>query len=127
MNSINNGFVIEEFKPVPRNSLKGFARVRLPSGMIFHDVAVHLSGETWWASPAAKPIAKAGKAEWQQIVTFVSKAKRDFFSAGVIAALRISHPEVFDDERQLKLTYGATMPPGQSSHAATTLAQGVAR
>jgi hypothetical protein len=120
---------------VPRNSLKGFARVRLPSGMIFHDVAVHLSGETWWAAPASKPvldrsgkqIVKAGKSVWQPLVTFEPREKGDRFSAGVIAALSVSHPEVFDGERQLKLTYGTTAPSARPPHPITTLAQGVAR
>jgi hypothetical protein len=95
----NSGIVIEEFKAVTRNSLRGFARVRLPSGMILHDVVVHHSGETWWAGPAARPVPdKAGKSTWQPIVTFVSKELRDRFSASVIAALHISHPEVFNDE-----------------------------
>jgi hypothetical protein len=95
----NSDFVIEDFKAVTRNSLRGFARIRMPSGMIFHDVVVHHSGETWWAAPAARLVPdKAGKSSWQSIVTFASKAIRDRFSTSVITALRISHPEVFDDE-----------------------------
>jgi hypothetical protein len=95
----NSGIVVEEFKAVTRNSLRGFARVRMPSGMIFHEVVVHHSGDTWWASPAARPVSdKAGKSTWQPTVTFASKEIRDRFSAGVITALRISHPEVFNDE-----------------------------
>jgi hypothetical protein len=33
-------FVIEKFAPVIRNTLRGFA-VRMPSGMVLHDVAIH--------------------------------------------------------------------------------------
>ena len=33
-------FVMEDFSPVIRNTLVGFARVRMPSAMILHDVAI---------------------------------------------------------------------------------------
>ena len=33
-------FVIEEWTAVERNTLRGFCRVRLPSGLVFHDVGV---------------------------------------------------------------------------------------
>jgi hypothetical protein len=36
--------VIEEFASVAKNTLVGFARVRLPSGMILHDVSVSPEG-----------------------------------------------------------------------------------
>jgi hypothetical protein len=95
----SGGFIIEDFKAMTRNSLRGFARVRMPSGMIFHEVVVHHSGETWWAAPAARPVTdKAGKSTWQPIVTFASKEIRDRFSGNVISALRVSHPEVFRNE-----------------------------
>jgi hypothetical protein len=41
-------FVIEEFSVVPKNTLRGFARIRMPSGMIIADVAVHVrDGRAW--------------------------------------------------------------------------------
>ena len=102
----NSGIVIEEFKAVTRNSLRGFARVRMPSGMILHEVVVHCTNGAWWVSPASRPaldssgkqMVKAGKPVWQPIVTFAPKEIRDRFSTSVITALRISHPEVFNDE-----------------------------
>ena len=127
--------IIEEYKVVPKNSLRGFARVRLPSGMILHDTGVYYNGETWWASPPSKPVldrsgkqvVKAGKREYQPTVTFVSRERGDRFSAGVIAALRVSHPEIFEEEGQLKLAFSTTAPPARPPHTTTTLTQGVAR
>ena len=39
-------------------------------------------------------IEASGKAQWAPIVSFISKELRDKFSAAVIDALRISHPDV---------------------------------
>ena len=36
-----SSIVIEEFVVVTKNTLRGFARVRLPSGLVLHDVAIH--------------------------------------------------------------------------------------
>jgi hypothetical protein len=35
----DHSFIIEDFTAVVRNTLRGFARVRTPSGMVLHDVA----------------------------------------------------------------------------------------
>ncbi len=128
MTSINSGPIVEEFKAVRKDSLRGFARVRLLSGMILHDTGVYYNGETWWASPPSKPVldrsgkqvVKAGKRQYQPTVTFVSREKGDRFTDGVIAALRVSHPEVFDDERQLMMPLGTITPPALPSHTTTT-------
>ena len=54
---------IEDFKPLIRNSLRGFARVRLPSGMIVDEVSIHVSNGKAWASPPSKPqVGKDGAA-----------------------------------------------------------------
>lgn len=96
--------VIEEFMLVIRNTLRGFAKVTLPSGMILSDVSVHVSGETAWASPASKPVLdrngvatrdSSGKIRYTPIVSFTRCDLRDRFSNGIIEALRASHPEAF--------------------------------
>jgi hypothetical protein len=38
------GFVVESFTPMAKNTLLGFATVRVPSGLLFHDVGVHRQG-----------------------------------------------------------------------------------
>jgi len=96
------GFVVESFTPMAKNTLIGFATVRTPSGMVFHDVGVHRQGGSMWASPASKPMLSrdgmqmrdaAGKARWSPIVSFADKRTRDRWSAGVIEALRQQYPE----------------------------------
>jgi DNA-binding cell septation regulator SpoVG len=90
--------------PTPRNSLLGFARVALPSGMIVHDVTI-LKGEHGpWASPPSKPMVSrdgtvmkddAGKVRYTPIIEFTSKEIRTRWSNSVIEAMRAAHPEVF--------------------------------
>ena len=96
-------FVIEDFVKVERNTLRGFAKVRTPSGIIFHDVAIHRQADAAWASPASKPLLNrdgqhikdaSGKAQWVPIVSFTSRELRDKFSTAVIDVLRIPHPDL---------------------------------
>lgn len=95
--------IIEEFKPIARNSLCGFARVRMPSGMIIHDVGIYAKEGTRWASPPSKPaigrdgtvFKKDNKPVYTPIITFASKEGRNRFSNAVVAAIAASHPGAF--------------------------------
>ncbi len=94
--------IIEDFRMMAKNTLRGFVRVRLPSGMVLHDVAIHVREDRQWASPAGRPaIGKegaqirdtAGKPMFNPTVSFVDKTTADKFSKTVLDALRTSHPE----------------------------------
>jgi hypothetical protein len=94
--------IVEDWKAVGRNTLLGFCRVRLPSGMILHDVAVHTKNGKFWATPAGKPRLGSGglqmtdpatgKLLWSPVVAFETKQVGDRFSAQVIEALRRAFP-----------------------------------
>jgi hypothetical protein len=93
--------IIEEFRPLARNTLRGFARVRLPEGIIVHDIAVHVRDGEPWASPPGRPMVgrngtplkdAAGKARFSPTISFVSRADQDAFSRAIIAAMRAAHP-----------------------------------
>jgi hypothetical protein len=101
---ITAAVVIEDWTAVERNTLRGFCRARMPSGVVYHDCGVHEKNGTWWVSPASKPMLNrdgqqikdmAGKPLWFPVVTFASKALRDRFSSVVLDALRTTHPEIF--------------------------------
>jgi hypothetical protein len=100
---IVSGIVIEELTPVIRNSLRGFARVRMPSGVIFRDVRIYEKDGTRWASPPSKPmlgrdgtqIKRSDKPMWAPVVSFATKEVRDKFSSAIIAAIEAAHPEAF--------------------------------
>ena len=102
MSASASSFIVEDCKPLARNSLRGFARVRLPSGMILRDVAIHAKNASAWAAPASKPMIdrngmvmkdQGGKIKYAPIIEFTSKVLRDKFSKAVIDALRAAHPE----------------------------------
>jgi hypothetical protein len=96
-------FIIQDFTPMPRNTLLGFATIQAPSGMILHDVTVHRQGDSVGALPASKPMLGRdgmqlkdpnGKLRWQPIVSFKDKPTRDRWSRAVVEALRQQRPEV---------------------------------
>jgi hypothetical protein len=100
------GVRIVDFRSVRRNSLLGFARVELPSGMVIADVTVMLAGTTGrpWASPPSKPMVDRegvvlkdpnGKIRYTPIIEFTSREIRTRWSDAVIAAMQAAHPEAF--------------------------------
>jgi hypothetical protein len=98
----HSAFVVEDWTPVQRNTLRGFARVRTPSGTVFHDVAVHQKNGSTWASPASKPMISrdgtvmrdaAGKVQYSPVVGFASRETRDRWSAAVVNALLARCPD----------------------------------
>jgi hypothetical protein len=84
-------------------SLLGFARVKMPSGLIFHDCTINCTAGRYWASPASKAaitregtqLKKDGKSVYTPVVSFETKELRDKFSDAVIEAMQRAHPEVF--------------------------------
>ena len=95
---------ILEFRPLRKNSLLGFAKVELPSGLIISDVTILNGDRGPWASPPSKPMVGAdgvalrgdnGKIRYTPIIEFTSREIRNRWSAAVIEAMRQSHPEAF--------------------------------
>jgi hypothetical protein len=87
---------IEDFRSLVRNTLRGFARVRLPEGIILHDVSIHISDGKPWASPPGRPMVgrdgrqlkdATGKPQFSPTLTFTSRADRDAFSNAIIEAV----------------------------------------
>lgn len=85
------------------SSLRAFAKISLPSGITVADVAIHVANGRAWASPPSKPMLDrggaalrddTGKIRYSPIIGFTSKELRDRFSAGVIEAVRLGHPDV---------------------------------
>lgn len=103
---MNASMKILDWRPMRKNSLHGFAKLELPSGMVIADVTI-LAGERGaWASPPSKPMIDCegaalkdqnGKIRYSPIIEFTSKEIRDRFSTAVIAALLESYPNALDD------------------------------
>jgi hypothetical protein len=100
----DTAFIILDWRPLRRNSLLGFARVQLPSGLVINDCII-LTGERGpWATPPSKPQISRdgnvikdqnGKIRYTPVFEFTSREIRDRWSGAVIEALRTSHPEAF--------------------------------
>lgn len=50
---------ITDWRPLPKNSLLGFAQVEFPSGLIISDVTILTGDRGLWASPPSKPMRVA--------------------------------------------------------------------
>lgn len=104
---MNTGIVCEDFKPVQRNSLRGFARIRFRSGLVIAEITIHVTNGRAWASPPARQMLdrngtplrdEAGKPRWQPLITFVTKAQRDDWSDQVVAAVLEAYPDALAAE-----------------------------
>lgn len=89
-----------EWKEMKRNSLRGFAKVRVGKTLVLSDVTVHASGGRRWAQPASKPqVGKDGvalkdsngKIKYTSVCEFIDEG-RDQFSLGVIEAVEREYP-----------------------------------
>ena len=97
--------VIEAFRPVERNTLRGFARVRFPSGLILDEVGIHVAAADGhaWANPPGRPMVAAdgvavrdqrtGKIRYQGLIAFSTVDIRNAWSDAIVEAVREKHPE----------------------------------
>jgi len=89
------------WKAVTKNTLRGFATVRLGKALSIKDVAVHTSHGKRWASLPSKPMMDAagnvkkndqGKTQYVPILEWLDRETADRFSEGVIEAVEREHP-----------------------------------
>lgn len=90
---------VVEFRPVIKNTLRGFCTVELLYGLRIHDVAVHQRGGAEWVSlPPAPQLENGvqrvvdGKAQYKRVIEWTSRTLDDGFSAAVCAELRRLEP-----------------------------------
>lgn len=97
------GIEIVEWKSMRRNSLLGFATVRLRMGLIIADITIHSSNGKRWASLPSRPMVDrdgnamrdraTGKIRYSPILNWSDRDTADRFSAAVITALEAAHPQ----------------------------------
>lgn len=95
--------VIEDFKRVTRNTLRGFARAQFPSGVIVAEIAIHVGTDgKAWASPPSRPMLDrngvamrdpGGKIRWQPLINFTNGQVRNVWSRQVVDAVRAQFPD----------------------------------
>ena len=99
------GLQLLGFKSVRKNTLRGFAEVRLPNQLIISDIVVGEANGRQWALLPWKPLVDragnlrrddAGKIRYSPVVEWGSPALRDEFSKRVVALVRAQHRDAFD-------------------------------
>jgi len=96
------------WKPLHRNTLRGFCDVRLPElKLCIHDVAVHQhdSGARWAALPSKPQIDREGNAKrgpdgkiaYVPLLELEGRPVRDAFSAAVVRALIAFDPHALTE------------------------------
>ncbi|MGO9530566.1 MAG: hypothetical protein ACLP3B_05230 [Syntrophobacteraceae bacterium] len=85
--------LITSYKPYQKNTLQGFATIRLTNiGFEIRDVTIHQKNGSRWIQLPAKLVqrpADQGGDHWFAIVDFYDKARKDQFQAAVLS--RIGH------------------------------------
>jgi hypothetical protein len=96
---------LREWRPVLRNTLRGFCSVELPSGLQIDDIAVHVRGGKAWVSFPARPMLDAdgrqvmrdGRLQYISMLRWQTRDLADRFSATVIELVRNAYPDAFED------------------------------
>jgi hypothetical protein len=96
-----------DFKPVHKGSLRGFASVKLPNGLVVNDVAISEShGKQWALLPSKAMIDRdgnlmrdaGGRIRYSPIVQWGTSDLRDEFSRRLVALVRSEFPSAFDTQ-----------------------------
>jgi hypothetical protein len=89
-----------EWRPFVKKTLRGFATVELPIGLVIRDISVHDKGGKRWAGLPAKPILDAdgrqvsnhaGHKQYAALLGWRDRDLADRFSAAVVAAVVAEH------------------------------------
>jgi hypothetical protein len=89
--------VILDWRPLARNTLKGFARIKIVEWkLIVNDVAVHERDGRKWAALPSRPMLdsnrrlmldETGKPKYSRVLEFTEREIADRFSDAVVAAV----------------------------------------
>jgi hypothetical protein len=95
-----------ESKPLRKNTLRGFATIRLPNGLVIRDIVIgQVSDGRAWATLPSKPMINddgvalrddAGKIRYRPVNEWPTRELQDEFSKRVIALVREAHPQALN-------------------------------
>ena len=91
---------ILEWRPIVKNSLRGFCVVRLGKALKVKDIAISRNGNSCWASFPSMPVLDADKKQkkigdkfvYIPFIEWMDRESKDKFSASVIEALEAAYP-----------------------------------
>jgi hypothetical protein len=98
---------VTEWRALNKNTLRGFASIALPNGLVIRDVSVHSKGGKHWASLPSKPMLdsagsvlrdEAGKIKYAAILQWGDRTTANKFSAAVVQALLARFPDALTVE-----------------------------
>jgi DNA-binding cell septation regulator SpoVG len=90
-----NEFLVSNWKPYEKNSLRGFFSLTLPSGLIIHNCAVHQKGTARWVSLPARQLRKEdGSIAYSPVIDFAGTDERRRFQAVATKAVGLYLSEV---------------------------------
>jgi len=101
----NARVILRDFRPVCRNTLRGFAVVEVPPGLVIENVSLHKKGDRIWVSLPARPLLDAegrhmidadGKKRYAPLLNWTSRELADRFSRAVIDLVRRNHDRLDD-------------------------------
>jgi hypothetical protein len=79
---------IISFKPFVKNTLQGFATVRMSNiGLEIRDVCLHQKDGKRWLQLPSKAYKKNGKTAWSYILDFYDKTRGEQFQKSALEAL----------------------------------------
>jgi hypothetical protein len=96
---------LKAWRPLQKNTLRGFATVELPIGLVITDISVHTKNGKSWASFPAKiqidkdgqPRTADGKIQYAKILEWRNRDLSDRFSDAVIQSVLAEYPDALDD------------------------------
>lgn len=94
---------VQNFRPLPRNTLLGFLDVVVPDlGITILGVSLHQRDGRWWVAPPGRPemgqngvqlLRHDGQRRFAPIFEFANRLAHDRFSDAVVTALRATIPD----------------------------------
>jgi hypothetical protein len=93
------------FKPLRKNSLRGFANLELPNGLRISDCPVLVSNGKAWATLPSKPVLDRdgkqveveSKRQYCALIEWKSRELADGFSQAVVTLVRAEYPDALDE------------------------------
>jgi hypothetical protein len=94
---------VQEFRSLRRNSLRCFATVQFPSGLLVAEPAIHRPGPPPgrpWSKGIELVLDASCNPKWKRLIKYAAHSIRSSPSRQVVAAVRDAYPETPADDRE---------------------------
>ena len=84
----HRSIIVADWKPLIKNTLRGFFTAILPSGIVIHNLTVHEKGEARWIGlPSREWTNDQGEKQYAKLIEFADRRTADKFRDQVLEAL----------------------------------------